>query len=317
MKRKRHRKSLSRELALFFYHHMNEARRALAGIWFAPLTSLMTIAVIGISLALPTTFYLILKNAELVSSQWQAGTQITLYLRKDTAEASSLALVERIRSMPDVAEVRYVSPEQGLDEFSKLSGFAGAMEHLSTNPLPPVVIVTPQLANRIPDVAKRLLGLLSREANVEQGKLDMQWLERLDGIINLLRHSIQGIAALLLLGLVLTVANTLRLNIVSRRAEIEVMKLVGATNRFIYRPYLYIGLWFGFIGGLLAAWFCEVVMLWSDKVVRELAELYGSNFQLTGLSMAEGLGLLLLSSTLSVLAAWFSVYRHIREIEPA
>ena len=317
MKRKRHQRSFSRALALFLYHHLHEAKRALAGIWFAPLTSLMTIAVIGISLALPATFYLILKNAELVSAQWQAGTQITLYLRKDTSESASLALVERIRKMPDVADVRYVSPQQGLDEFNKLSGFAGAMSHLSSNPLPPVVVVTPQLANRTPDGAKSLLQHLTQEGSVEQGKLDMQWLERLDGIINLLRHSIQGIAALLLLGLLLTVANTLRLNIVSRREEIEVMKLVGATNRFIYRPYLYIGLWYGLIGGLLAAWFCEVVILWSDKVVSALAELYGSSFQLTGLGAGESVGLLLLSMVLSIAAAWFSVYRHIREIEPA
>ena len=317
MKRKRHQSKLSRALALFFYHHLQEAKRAMAGIWFSPLTSLMTIGVIGISLALPATFYLVLKNAEAVSGQWQSGTQITLYLRKETAEASALTLSERVKAMPEVEQVRYISPAQAMAEFSQLSGFSGAVDYLSSNPLPPVLEVTPQQAYRTPAGAKELLGRLTQEAEVEQGKLDLQWLERLQGIIKLLRHSIQGIAALLLLGLVLTVANTLRLNIVSRRAEIEVMKLVGATNRFIYRPYLYIGLWFGFIGGLLATWFCEVVMLWSDKVVRELAELYGSNFQLTGLSMAEGLGLLLLSSTLSVLAAWFSVYRHIREIEPA
>ncbi len=316
MKRKRHTASLSRILSLFFYHHLHEARRAIAGIWFAPLTSLMTIAVIGISLALPTTLYLVLKNAETVSDQWQSGTQITLYLHKGTPEAAALTLSERIKALPEVAAVRYISPAQAMDEFGALSGFSGAMEYLSENPLPPVLEVTPQPEFRSPQAARELQSKLTQEADVEQGKLDLQWLERLDGIVNLLRHSIQGIAGLLLLGVLLTVANTLRLNILGRRAEIEVMKLVGATDRFIYRPYLYLGLWYGFIGGLLAWWLCEVLMLWSESVVVELASLYESSFRLVGLTASEGISLLSLSVLLGVGAAWFSVYRHIREIEP-
>ncbi len=191
------------------------------------------------------------------------------------------------------------------------------MEDLSRNPLPPVLEVTPQPQSRSMAGAKALLAKLMQEADVEQGKLDLQWLERLDGIVNLLRHSNQGIVGLLLLGVLLTVANTLRLNILSRRQEIEVMKLVGATDRFIYRPYLYLGLWYGLIGGLLAWWLCEVLMLWSDSVVDELASLYDSSFHLVGLTAGEGFNLLLLSILLGIGAAWFSVYRHIREIEPS
>lgn len=317
MKRKRHSSTLSRSLSLFFYHHLQEAKRAVAGIWFAPLTSLMTIAVIGISLALPATLYLVLKNAQTVSDQWQKGTQITLYLHKGTAEASALTLSERIKALPEVEAVRYISPAQALDEFGDLSGFSGAMEYLSSNPLPPVLEVTPAPPFRSSEAARALLAKLTQEGDVEQGKLDLQWLERLDGIVNLLRHSIQGIVGLLLLGVLLTVANTLRLNILGRRQEIEVMKLVGATDRFIYRPYLYLGLWYGLIGGLLAWWLCEVLMLWSESVVVELASLYDSPFRLLGLSASEGVSLLLLSIVLGVGAAWFSVYRHIREIEPS
>ncbi|MEZ7861735.1 MAG: permease-like cell division protein FtsX [Aeromonadaceae bacterium] len=317
MKRKRHSSTLSRALSLLFYHHLQEAKRAVAGIWFAPLTSLMTIGVIGISLALPATLYVVLKNAQTVSDQWQKGTQITLYLHKGTADTVALSLSERIKSLPEVAAVRYISPEQALEEFSSLSGFSGVMEDLSRNPLPPVLEVTPQPQSRSMAGAKALLAKLMQEADVEQGKLDLQWLERLDGIVNLLRHSNQGIVGLLLLGVLLTVANTLRLNILSRRQEIEVMKLVGATDRFIYRPYLYLGLWYGLIGGLLAWWLCEVLMLWSDSVVDELASLYDSSFHLVGLTAGEGFNLLLLSILLGIGAAWFSVYRHIREIEPS
>lgn len=313
----RKRSERSGGLSPFLYHHLQEARAAIAGIWFSPLTSLMTIAVIAISLAVPATFYVVLKNAELVSSHWQGGTQITLYLRQNLPDADSTALVARFKQQPGVAEVRYISPEQGLADFSRLSGFTDALSYLENNPLPPVIEVTPTAEQRTPEGAKALLATLSADPAVEQGKLDMQWLERLQGIISLLRHTIQGVAALLILGLVLTIANTLRLNIVSHRAEIEVMKLVGATNGFIYRPYLYLGMWFGLMGGLLAWWLCEVLLLWSEHQVRLLAELYDSPFRLQGLSAAETLYLLAASMLLGVLAAWFSVYRHIREIEPS
>lgn len=317
MKRKRHQSNVGRSLSLFFYHHLNEAKRAMAGIWFSPLTSLMTIAVIGISLAVPACFYLILKNAEHVSNEWQSGVQISLYLQKKTNETSALTLAERIKAMPEVAAVDYLSPDKALDEFNTLSGFSGAMSSLRENPLPSVLTVTPNPSYRSAQGAKELLGKLTAEPEVEQGKLDLQWLERLDGIVSMVRDSTRGVAVLLILGLVLTVANTMRLNVLGRRTEVEVMKLVGATDSFIYRPYLYLGFWYGLIGGLLAWWLCEVLMLWSDRAVAQLAELYGSAYQLLGLSAAEGFLLILASTVLSMLAAWGSVYRHIREIEPS
>ena len=141
--------------------------------------------------------------------------------------------MEQIRSRSDVSEVIYISPEQALEEFNQLSGFAGAMKYLSDNPLPPVLVVTPRPEARNPDAANAMLAELTRDPQVEQGRLDLQWLARLDGIVNLIRHSIQGIAGLLLFGVLLTVANTMRLHILNRRAEIEVMKLVGATDSFI------------------------------------------------------------------------------------
>ncbi len=306
-----------RRLALYFYHHWHQASRSLADIWHTPLTSLMTIAVIGVSLALPVTFQLILRNAEMVTSQWQGGSQISLYLQKQLDQEAIQALTTQIRSRSDVSEVIYISPEQALEEFNQLSGFAGAMKYLSDNPLPPVLVVTPRPEARNPDAANAMLAELTRDPQVEQGRLDLQWLARLDGIVNLIRHSIQGIAGLLLFGVLLTVANTMRLHILNRRAEIEVMKLVGATDSFIQRPYLYFGFWFGLLGGMLAWWLATVLVLWTEGLVVELAALYDSAFRLTGLGLVDSLLLILLSVLLGMLAAWFSVRRHIREIEPS
>lgn len=120
----------------------------------------------------------------------------------------------------------------------------------------------------------------------------------------------------LVIGLMLTVANTLRLYIFSRRSEIEVMKLVGATDGFIQRPFLYLGFWYGVVGGLVAWWLSEVLLLLSEQAVTYLAELYDSSFRLTGLGSADGGLLILLGVSLSMGAAWFSVHKHLREIEP-
>ena len=316
MRRKRHNGTISRQVSLFLYHHIQEAKTAVAGIWFAPLTSLMTIAVIAISLAIPAVFYVALKNAESVSQQWQSGTQITLYLKKGTPDDVASSLVARIQQDSQVEQVRFISSADALKEFSQLSAFSDAMSSLSENPLPAAIEITPGAAFRTPDATRALMSRYSSGGEVEQAKLDLQWVARLQGMIELIRHTVQGMAALLIIGLVLTIANTLRLNIFSRRAEIEVMKLVGATNRFIYRPYLYLGLWYGLMGGMLAWWLCEVLILWSEHQVTLLAALYDSHFRLMGLSAGEGGCLLLGSMGLGITAAWFSVYRHITEIEP-
>jgi cell division transport system permease protein len=135
--------------------------------------------------------------------------------------------------------------------------------------------------------------------------------------MNLLRHTITGIAVLLLSAVLLIVGNTLRLNILNQRSEIEVLKLVGATDAFIHRPFLYTGIWFGVIGGMLAWWLTEVMVIWSEGVVKELAGLYNSNFRLVGMGAVDGINLILLGALLGLIASWFSVHRHIRDIEPS
>ena len=306
----------SNRFALWVYVHLQQFRQTMREIWHTPLTSLMTIGVIGVSLALPAALMVILKNAETVTAQWQSGTQITLYLQKGTSDAEIQALQDRIRQNRQVESVRYISPEQGMSEFKALSGFSEAQAYLSDNPLPPVLEVKPWQAFRSPQESEQLLQNLKQESAVQQAKLDIQWVTRLNGIIALARQLVHVFGGFLVIGLLLTVANTLRLYIFNRRAEIEVMKLVGATDGFIQRPFLYLGFWYGAVGGLLAWWLSEVLLLLSEEAVTYLAELYDSSFRLTGLGFADGGLLLLLGISLSMGAAWFSVHKHLREIEP-
>ncbi len=307
---------LGNRFSLWLYIHLQQLKSTMSEIWHTPLTSLMTIGVIGVTLALPAALMVLLKNAESVTAQWESGTQITLYLEKTIPDSEIEALTARIRANADVDDVRYISPEQGMSEFKALSGFSEAQAYLTENPLPPVLEVTPKKELRTPQQNEALLQSLRQEPTVQQAKLDIQWVTRLNAIIDLVRQLLHVFAGLLVIGLLLTVANTLRLYIFNRRDEIEVMKLVGATDGFIQRPFLYLGFWYGAVGGVLAWWLSEVLLLLCERGVTYLATLYNSNFRLVGLGSADGGLLILLGIVLSMGAAWFSVHKHLQEIEP-
>ncbi|MGL5038695.1 MAG: permease-like cell division protein FtsX [Aeromonas sp.] len=313
----RHKHPLWHRLLMSGLDHLRQLVASMGELWRNPLASLMTLAVLGVSLALPSCFHVLLKNAERVEGGWQNSAQISLYLRKDLPEQSILDLQQRILLYPEVASVNYLSREDALREFRETSGFGDALDYLDGNPLPPVLSVIPHLGWQSPDGAAELLDKLNHEIGVEQGKLDLQWLARLQGIMNLLRHTITGLSILLLSAVLLIVGNTLRLNILNQRSEIEVLKLVGATDAFIHRPFLYAGIWFGVIGGMVAWWLTEVMVLWSEGMVKQLAGLYNSDFQLLGMGVIDGVGVILLGALLGLVASWYSVHRHIREIEPS
>ncbi|WP_421281349.1 permease-like cell division protein FtsX [Aeromonas taiwanensis] len=313
----RHKQPPLRRLMMYGVDHVRQAFASLGELWRNPLASLMTLAVLGVSLALPSCFHVLLKNAEVVEGSWQTSSQISLYLRKDLPEQSILDMRQRILLYPEVESVTYMNRDEALKEFREISGFGDALDYLDSNPLPPVLSVIPDPRWQNPEGAAELLAKLENEPGIEQGKLDLQWLTRLQGIMNLLRHTITGIAVLLLSAVLLIVGNTLRLNILNQRSEIEVLKLVGATDAFIHRPFLYTGIWFGVIGGMLAWWLTEVMVIWSEGVVKELAGLYNSNFRLVGMGAFDGFNLILLGALLGLIASWFSVHRHIRDIEPS
>ncbi|GGB54572.1 cell division protein FtsX [Oceanisphaera marina] len=312
----RHKLSWLQRLAMYGVDHLRQLFASLGELWRTPLSSLMTIAVLGVSLALPASFYVLLKNAESVSAFWQSKAQISLYLQQNTTEQQVTELQQRLAALPEIEKITYISAEQGLSDFKGAAGFAEALDLLADNPLPAVFILGLSEAGRAPDAAELLLADMNAEPTVATARLDMAWLARLSGIVDLLRQVVVGMASLLLAGVLLVVSNTLRLNILNCRYEIEVMKLVGATDRFIQRPFLYVGLWYGIIGGLLAWWLTLIMVFWLSHKVSALAALYQSDFDLLGLSLQESLLLILTGTLLSLLASGFSVRRHIRAIEP-
>ncbi|WP_108652777.1 permease-like cell division protein FtsX [Dongshaea marina] len=301
----------------FFQRFRSQLSQGLAELWQTPVTSLMTIAVLGVSLCLPACFHLIVKNATSVAQQWQTPTQITLFLQKDLTDQQTDSFVSEVKQLPGVERVEFISKQQALSDFRQQSGLGKALSYLDDNPLPAVLLVFPDAQHRSATAADKLRDrLVANTQQVDEGRLDVQWLQRLHGILSVIERIILIVELLLLLTLILIVANTMRLNILSHREEIEVLKLVGASDRFIMSPFLFKGFWYGTIGGLLAWILTNIATVILADRVQDLASLYQSQFHLLGLSLRESLWLIGSGIILSLVASFFTVRRHIRDIEP-
>jgi cell division transport system permease protein len=310
------RASLSQRLLMLPIRHLQQAVGSLGDLWRTPFTSVMTIFVLGISLALPATLHLFVKNAQHVSEQWDSASQITLFLKLSTTEKSAQNLIKRIALYNEVAEVHYISADQALKEFKILSGFGQSLEYLDKNPLPATVLVTPTQRSSKAEAANELLAKLIDEREVDQGKLDVEWLTRLEAMARLIEDIVLGVALLLCLSVVLIVGNTIRLAILNQKDAIAVMKLVGATDSFIQRPFLYSGMWYGVFGGILSS-FCVVLLTqYLSGAISELTDLYHSSFELQGLGLNEALILIAFAVVLGLLGSYLSVSQHIKAIEP-
>lgn len=303
-------------LMMFFVSHIRQALGSLGELWRSKASSMMTIGVLGLSITLPSTLYVMVKNAENIGSGWEQASQISLFLKQDVSQGDVNQLLKRIQLWPEIDTIKYISAEQALDEFKQLSGFGDAIAYLDKNPLPHVVIVTPTSGYASPEAARLLLEKLIDEREVDIGKLDIEWLERLHALLEVVKDLVTIIALLLFLAVVLIIGNTIRLNILSKKDEILVMKLVGATDAFIQRPFMYTGFWYGLLGGLLAWIAVMLILWWMSSSINAVSELYQKSFNLTGADFSTFLWMLSVSVFLGLSGSLLSVKRHVREIEP-
>ncbi|MBQ4832950.1 permease-like cell division protein FtsX [Pseudoalteromonas sp. MMG010] len=306
-------------LASGYYFIVNIFRQgvhSLGEMWRTPLASMMTIAVLGLSLTLPATLYLVVKNVQQVSSGFEQASEISLFVKDSMNPQQTQTLVKRLALYPEVESVSFISKQDALSEFESVSGFGQALQYLDSNPLPDVVLVTPTPRHRMPNAAQTLLAKLEAEREVDFGKLDIAWLERLNALLSLLKDSVITIALLLLTSVTLIIGNTIRLSIMDKKEEIQVMKLVGATNAFIHAPFLWTGVWYGVIGGLFSFICVSLMMWWLGSAVSSVADVYQTRFDLIGLSFSELGFLILLATLLGFVGSYLSVNRYIKEIEP-
>ncbi len=281
-----------------------------------PGSTLMSVGVIGITLALPGLLYLLVANAERVSSEWHGGTHVSLFLRAGVTAEQAQSLATALVDRADVNQVRIVSSEQALAEFKELSGFGDALDALPANPLPTLLVIIPEPRYEQPELLEQLLVELRSLTAVELAQLDMEWVQRFHVILKLIRRALIVLSVLLALAVLLIVSNTIRLAILNRREEIEIIRLIGGTDRFIRRPFLYNGM----LQGLLGAWMAIVLIALCVHLLRPpiqvLANLYGSAFRVAGLSLPESLIIVAIGVGLGWLASRWSVGRHLRAMQP-
>ncbi len=281
-----------------------------------PVSTLLTAAVIGITLALPAGLHVLLQNVSAISYSWEGSLQASLFLKDTVSPQQGLELARTLQGKQDVARASYISREQSLVEFRELSGFGEALELLQDNPLPAVIVVTPQ-RNIAQARMNLLMDQLARLPEVEVAKLDQKWLDRLYSILAIIERGVMVLAGLLALAVMVTVGNTIRLDIENRRDEIVVMKLIGAPDSFIRRPFLYTGMWYGLTGGIIAWLFVHGALLALAGPAHRLAGLYDSSYTLAGLSWEASLAMLGAGIALGTLGSIWTVSRHISKYEPA
>jgi cell division transport system permease protein len=296
-------------------HHRLSAADSLQRLLDRPLSSLLTWLVIAIAMALPVGMNVALENAKSVSLSWDRPAQISLFLHREIALEPSRHLALQLASRDDIVDARLISSDDALAEFRQLSGFGDLLDSLDENPLPNLIIVSP--ADTLAGMQmEELQVLLQAMPQVEQAVLDMEWVQRLTGLMALSRRIVLAVGALLTIGVILILGNTIRLAIESRRDEIVIVKLVGGSNAFVRRPFLYTGLWYGVGGGLFSGLLVSV-SLWSLKEpAHALAQLYQSGFEIKGLGIMGSLNLIIVGGFLGLTGAWLAVSRHLGEIEP-
>jgi cell division transport system permease protein len=300
----------------YFARHAQTLVGSLGRIVNQPFAALMTMGVVAVALALPLFLNLFLTNVRAASGNWNDAFDLSVYIDKKAGPARVQSLAKQLRARGDVTAVRLIGADEAMQEFRADSGFGKALDALSDNPLPDTLVVTPTLTASTPQGTDLLERSIAAMPDVEVVQLDTEWVKRLSAMLDILRRVVLLTAVLLGLGVVLIVGNTIRLDILNRRAEIEVMKLVGATDGFARRPFLYSGIWYGLGGGIMAIILVAAAAAVLARPVDKLAKLYGSSFHLQGLGFATATAVLAGAVGLAWLGSWFAATRHIRGIEP-
>ncbi|BCD99741.1 permease-like cell division protein FtsX [Marinagarivorans cellulosilyticus] len=297
-------------------HHVISAKTSLMRLLGMPLQTIMTSLVVAIALALPTTLFIAINNVQTLGDSWDANPKISVYLHLRAREAAIKGLEKELTQRTDIKSVEYISPAEALAGFQDMAGFGNALDMLEQNPLPPTLVVTPTAAASSPALLAALGDSIRKNSLVESVDMDMDWVRRLREIMVLGKKIVTILASLLGLGVLLALGNSIRLAIENRRDEIIIVKLVGGTNGFVRRPFLYTGAWYGFFGGTLAVLLVSLGHQSLAGSVASLAAAYQSGFVLKGLTFMDNFSLLAASTFLGLFSAWLAVGKHLSEIEP-
>lgn len=299
---------------LWAQHHKEVAKDCLRQLFLSPLSTFMTMLVLAIALALPSFLFTTLANVSKLAESWEGENKISLYLHTNLSENQIEGFVQRLLLREDLIAIDLIDSEQGMLEFQQLSGVGDVISALEHNPLPAVVSVLAR------DTSEQSLATLQQELasleQVEQAQLDLEWIKRFNAALLVVERAVIALSLLLAFAVLLVIGNTVRLNVASRRDEILVSKLMGATNAWVRRPFLYTGICYGLVGGTFAWLILELSLLVMRNPVLNLAQLYQSHFVLSGLGILGTSVLMSVAVFLGWLGALLSVNKFLNKLDP-
>ncbi|MEM7193790.1 MAG: permease-like cell division protein FtsX [Pseudomonadota bacterium] len=303
----------------YLLRHLQVFLDTLGRMWAAPAATLLTMSILGIALALPLVLLKIADSLQQVAGNWQGKPEISVFLSMDAGgdledlDQRAISYGQNLLNNPAIDDIQYISPQQALEEFKESSGFGSAVDQLSDNPLPPLLVIYPNADQSLEDIQK-LVQDLEERADVDSANFDHRWLQRLGAIVDLFRFAVLILALVMSVGVVLIVSNTVRMSILDRSDEIEIVNQVGGTEGFIRRPFLYQGFLQGALGGLIGILISSAILFLLSRPVEQLATLYQSQFRIGWLDQNTALIALVAISCLGWLAARLTVDRHLRSL---
>jgi len=313
----------------YLARHLQVLFATLGNMRRSPMSTFNTIMIVAITLLLPCLLYVLVKSAQSLNGNWQGRPQISIFLQKDLSTQEAQLIFEEIRLHPNIAAAEFITPSQALEEFRMLAtsndenkqdagstGFDAELAFLGNNPLPPSIVIMPNEVSTQSSALRELEQQLGKIDGIDSIRLDLEWTDRFNAMLNVGSRIALLLSTLLAIALILIVGNTIKLLIINRRPEIEITKLVGGTDTFVRRPFLYYGTLFGLFGAIITL----ILLLLASHLVNQpltrLASLYQSNalvYQINGL---EIVAILSIGSALGWLAARWSVAQHLRNIQP-
>lgn len=290
-------------------------RAVLADLLKRKFATLLTVLVIAVSLTIPTVSYLLWKNIHHATTQFYPESELTVYLHKNLSEEDANLVVEKIRQQEGVESLNYISRQESLNEFRHWSGFSEELDVLDDNPLPAVVMIKPSKAFNESQQRNELRENLDKIKGVQEVRLDNDWLEKLTALTWLVAHVAIFCTLLMAVAVFLVIGNSIRADVYSNQSNIEVMKLLGATDQFILRPFLYTGMIYAALGGFFACIFSSLTIGYFTGAVKYVTDIFAVSFNLNGLGLVEFLFLLVVCVIMGYIGAWLSATRYIRLLD--
>lgn len=303
-------------MGTYITRHLQVLFATLGDFRRTPLTSLNTVLVIGITLLLPTMLFIVVKSAAQLSDSWQGQPQVSIFLQDDIDADEAQLIFNELKLHPAITLAEYISPDQALQEFKTISGLDFELDLLDENPLPASVVVMPSAEYQPSDKLMSLRDDLAKIEGIADIRLDLDWTDKFIAILHSVSRFAMALSVLLGIALTLIVSNTIKLLILNRRHEIEITKLVGGSDRFVRRPFLYFGAMFGIFGALTMLAMLALMAHYMAPNLAKLASLYNQESLLYRLNWSEIISLIGIGAGLGWLAARTAVARHLGAIKP-